>query len=264
MPLQPPPAGSLRARILAGETLFGSFLDVGSAILGGALRGGRLRLAARRPRARRRRPRRTCSGQLHAIEVGGSTAIVRPQSGERIRIGRALDLGARGIMVPRLETAEEAREARARSCAIRRTGSAASRSAFARRRPGRGRPRRRRGGSTSGRRDHPDRVAARRLAERRRDRRDRRRRRPVRRPGRPVALARASPASSSTRHYLAALAAVVGRLPRPRQGRRDPRLRHRRRSPRYLELGLHGSSGSAPTGRSSATARSARSRRARG
>jgi 2-dehydro-3-deoxyglucarate aldolase/4-hydroxy-2-oxoheptanedioate aldolase len=50
-------------------------------------------------------------GMLHAVEVGGSTPIVRPQSGERLRIGRALDAGARGIMVPRLDSADEAREA---------------------------------------------------------------------------------------------------------------------------------------------------------
>ncbi len=37
--------------------------------------------------------------------------MVRPQSGERLRIGRALDQGATGIMVPRLESAAEAAEA---------------------------------------------------------------------------------------------------------------------------------------------------------
>ena len=51
-------------------------------------------------------------GMFHAIATGGtSVALVRPQSGERIRIGRALDLGAAGIMVPRLESAAEAAEA---------------------------------------------------------------------------------------------------------------------------------------------------------
>jgi 2-dehydro-3-deoxyglucarate aldolase/4-hydroxy-2-oxoheptanedioate aldolase len=48
---------------------------------------------------------------LMAIESTGAAAMVRPQSGERLRIGRALDLGATGIMVPRLESADEAREA---------------------------------------------------------------------------------------------------------------------------------------------------------
>ena len=49
---------------------------------------------------------------FRAIEVAGDTTpLVRPQSGERIRIGRALDLGARGVMVPRLDSAAQALEA---------------------------------------------------------------------------------------------------------------------------------------------------------
>lgn len=48
---------------------------------------------------------------LTAIEVSGAVALVRPQSGERLRIGRALDLGAAGIVIPRLDTIEQVREA---------------------------------------------------------------------------------------------------------------------------------------------------------
>lgn len=48
---------------------------------------------------------------LLAVQVRGAAPLVRPQSGERLRIGRALDLGAAGIVVPRLDTAEQAREA---------------------------------------------------------------------------------------------------------------------------------------------------------
>jgi 2-keto-3-deoxy-L-rhamnonate aldolase RhmA len=48
---------------------------------------------------------------LTAIETTSTAALVRPASGERIRIGRALDLGAAGIMVPRLDTVEEVRQA---------------------------------------------------------------------------------------------------------------------------------------------------------
>ncbi len=50
-------------------------------------------------------------GQLHALASTGTPALVRPQSAERLRIGRALDLGAEGVMVPRLETPDEVREA---------------------------------------------------------------------------------------------------------------------------------------------------------
>jgi 4-hydroxy-2-oxoheptanedioate aldolase len=48
---------------------------------------------------------------LLAAELGGAAAFVRPQSGERLRVGRALDLGAAGIMVPRLDSAAQAAEA---------------------------------------------------------------------------------------------------------------------------------------------------------
>ncbi|HSG85825.1 MAG TPA: aldolase/citrate lyase family protein [Candidatus Limnocylindrales bacterium] len=52
-------------------------------------------------------------GQLYAIESAGdlggraTAALVRPQEGTRLGIGRALDLGAEGVMVPRLERIEE-------------------------------------------------------------------------------------------------------------------------------------------------------------
>ena len=102
--------GSFRARVLAGETLFGLFLDLASPLSaelcaragydwliidlehGGATEADLV-------------------GLLNAVNVGGSTALVRPQSGERLRIGRALDMGAAGIMVPRLDSAGEAVEA---------------------------------------------------------------------------------------------------------------------------------------------------------
>jgi 2-keto-3-deoxy-L-rhamnonate aldolase RhmA len=48
---------------------------------------------------------------LTAIEITSTAGLVRPASGERIRIGRALDLGATGIMVPRLDTVDEVRQA---------------------------------------------------------------------------------------------------------------------------------------------------------
>ena len=102
---------SFRDRTLAGERLFGLFLDLGSAAAADAcaavgydwllvdLEHGAATEA-------------DLPGLLRAIEVGGrSSALVRPQSGERIRIGRALDMGARGIMVPRLDSADQAREA---------------------------------------------------------------------------------------------------------------------------------------------------------
>ena len=47
---------------------------------------------------------------LMAVESTGAAAMVRTQSGERIRIGRALDQGATGIMIPRMQSAAEVAE----------------------------------------------------------------------------------------------------------------------------------------------------------
>jgi 4-hydroxy-2-oxoheptanedioate aldolase len=104
------PGRILRDRILGGETLFGVWAGLGSPasaeLLGKAgfdwivvdLEHG----AATESEL---------LSHLTAIEVTGTVAIVRPQSGERLRIGRALDLGAAGIVVPRLDTIAEVREA---------------------------------------------------------------------------------------------------------------------------------------------------------
>jgi 4-hydroxy-2-oxoheptanedioate aldolase len=101
--------GPLRARILAGETLFGAWAGLGSPLAAELLgqagydwvlvdlehgAGTEADLLA----------------HLTAIEGSGAAALVRPQSGERLRIGRALDLGATGVIVPRLDSTAEARE----------------------------------------------------------------------------------------------------------------------------------------------------------
>jgi 4-hydroxy-2-oxoheptanedioate aldolase len=100
----------IRARALAGETLLGAFLDLNSPlsaeICGRAgydwliidLEHGAATEADLLP-------------LLLAVGVTPAAALVRPQSGERLRIGRALDLGAAGVMVPRLDTAAQVREA---------------------------------------------------------------------------------------------------------------------------------------------------------
>jgi 4-hydroxy-2-oxoheptanedioate aldolase len=50
-------------------------------------------------------------GQLQALDQGTAASIVRVESHERQRVGRILDLGAEGIMLPRLKTASEAQTA---------------------------------------------------------------------------------------------------------------------------------------------------------
>lgn len=101
---------NLRTRILAGETTFGAWSDLASPLAteivaragfdwlvvdlehGAATEAGLVPL-------------------LLAAAAGGATPLVRPQSGERLRIGRALDLGAAGVVIPRLDTAADVAEA---------------------------------------------------------------------------------------------------------------------------------------------------------
>jgi len=101
---------TLRRRIQARETLFGAWDSLGSPgsaeLLGRAgldwvvvdLEHGNTTEA-------------DLLAHLTAIESTGSAALVRPQSAERLRMGRALDLGAEGLVVPRLDTIEQVVEA---------------------------------------------------------------------------------------------------------------------------------------------------------
>ena len=101
---------NLRARLRAGETLYGVFLNLGSPLAAElCARGGCDWLIIDLEHG--------TAGEsdllehLYAVSATDTAAIVRPASGERLRIGRALDFGAEGIMVPRIDTAEQAREA---------------------------------------------------------------------------------------------------------------------------------------------------------
>lgn len=107
---RPWPGAVLRRRILAGETLFGAWASLGSP--------GSAELVGRAgydwvvvDMEHGNTTEAELLAHLNAIEVSGSVALVRPQSGERLRIGRALDMGAAGIVVPRLDTVEQVREA---------------------------------------------------------------------------------------------------------------------------------------------------------
>jgi 2-keto-3-deoxy-L-rhamnonate aldolase RhmA len=99
-----------RARVLAGETLFGLFLDLGSpwsAELCGQAGYDWMLVDLEHGMA----TEADLPGMLMAVESTGAAALVRPQSGERLRIGRALDMGATGVMIPRLDSAAQAAEA---------------------------------------------------------------------------------------------------------------------------------------------------------
>jgi 2-keto-3-deoxy-L-rhamnonate aldolase RhmA len=104
------PMADLRSRIRSGETLIGVFSDLASpmavelcgqagfdwAVLdlehGAASESELLAL-------------------LYAAGTTSMAAVVRSQSAERLRVGRALDLGAEGIMLPQLKSFDEVRTA---------------------------------------------------------------------------------------------------------------------------------------------------------
>jgi 4-hydroxy-2-oxoheptanedioate aldolase len=111
-PGRPPVPGviDLHGRLRAGETLYGSFVGLGSPVA--------TELVARAgfdwliiDLEHGAGTETDLLAQLHATGATTTAALVRPQSGERLRIGRALDLGAHGIMVPRIDLPEQAREA---------------------------------------------------------------------------------------------------------------------------------------------------------
>src|SRR5215204_4389789 len=52
----------------------------------------------------------TAAGLMRAARVGGADIVARPAKGEFMRLGRMLEAGATGIMYPRCDSAEEARE----------------------------------------------------------------------------------------------------------------------------------------------------------
>ena len=101
---------SLRSRVLNGETLLGCFLNLGSSLTaeivgqsgfdwvlvdlehGAGFESNLLH-------------------QLQALEHTSAAAIVRIEANERQRFHRVLDLGAHGIMVPRVDNPEQARAA---------------------------------------------------------------------------------------------------------------------------------------------------------
>jgi 4-hydroxy-2-oxoheptanedioate aldolase len=104
------PTKPLRSRIQASETLFGAWLGLDSPMAAELLgRAGYDWLVVDLEHGATTES--DLLAHLTAIEGTGTAALVRPQSGERLRIGRALDLGAEGVVVPRLDTADQVREA---------------------------------------------------------------------------------------------------------------------------------------------------------
>jgi 4-hydroxy-2-oxoheptanedioate aldolase len=102
--------GDLRKRVLGGETLFGAWASLdspASAELFGLAGLDWVVVDLEHGAA----TEASLLAHLYAIDAGGAAALVRPPSGERLRIGRALDLGAEGLVIPRLDTVAQVVEA---------------------------------------------------------------------------------------------------------------------------------------------------------
>ena len=101
---------ALRTRVLAGETTLGTFLNLGSPMIAEICgRAGFDWLLIDLEHGAGAEA--TLIHELHAASTTPATPIVRVDQLDRLRIARALDLGARGIMVPRVDTPEQAAEA---------------------------------------------------------------------------------------------------------------------------------------------------------
>ncbi len=107
---EPATSDTLRRRVLARETVFGVFMLSPSPVLAEAIaRAGVDWVLIDLEHG--------TAGEsdllpiFMAIENAGSTPLVRVESGSRIRVGRALDLGAGGVMVPQVPSIEGARDA---------------------------------------------------------------------------------------------------------------------------------------------------------
>ncbi|HEU4572006.1 MAG TPA: aldolase/citrate lyase family protein, partial [Candidatus Limnocylindrales bacterium] len=98
----------IRERALAGEVLLGAFGNLGSTLAAELVghAGADWFLVDLEHGAG---SEADLLGLLRALEGTGAASLVRPEEATRLRIGRAMDLGAEGVMLPRIETVEEAR-----------------------------------------------------------------------------------------------------------------------------------------------------------
>jgi 4-hydroxy-2-oxoheptanedioate aldolase len=98
----------IRERVRAGEVTFGAFAALGSPLAAELLgRAGFDWLILDLEHGAGAEA--DLLALLYAVETTPAAALVRVQEGTRLRVGRALDLGAEGLMIPRLETTDEVR-----------------------------------------------------------------------------------------------------------------------------------------------------------
>jgi 4-hydroxy-2-oxoheptanedioate aldolase len=112
VPAEPSPLdrGRLRSRLAAGEATVGTFVGAASPVTAEACAAAGvdwLLLDLEHGSGGEEQVRDV----IPAAGAYGVPTLVRVESGARIRIGRVLDLGAAGVMLPRMDTAAEVREA---------------------------------------------------------------------------------------------------------------------------------------------------------
>jgi len=104
-----PPRPHLRQRVLAGEATVGLFATLGSLTAAEMIGRGGFDWAVL-DLEHGMGTEAELHAQLLAVQATPTAAVVRVASAERLRVGRALDLGADGLMIPRLETVAEVAE----------------------------------------------------------------------------------------------------------------------------------------------------------
>ena len=108
--LSPLDRGRLRARLAAGEPTLGTFVGAASPVTAEVCAAAGVDwvlLDLEHGSGGEEQVRDV----VPAAGAYGVPTVVRVESGARIRIGRVLDLGAAGVMLPRMDSAEEVREA---------------------------------------------------------------------------------------------------------------------------------------------------------
>jgi 4-hydroxy-2-oxoheptanedioate aldolase len=108
--ISPLDGGRLRRRVAAGETTMGTFVGTASPVVAEVCAAAGvdwLLLDLEHGSGGEEQVRAV----VPAAGAYGVPTVVRVESAARVRIGRVLDLGAAGVMLPRLDSAEEVREA---------------------------------------------------------------------------------------------------------------------------------------------------------
>lgn len=100
----------IRNRVLAGEAVFGTFVNLGSPITAEIVGDAGYDWALL-DLEHGSGDEQTTLAQMQALEHTAATPLVRIEMSSRPRVHRVLDFGAGGVMVPRVESADAAREA---------------------------------------------------------------------------------------------------------------------------------------------------------